>query len=403
MTCVAAIVLAGCGGAGSQTVFSPPGVAVPRTTEESIAQAHAVPQWQALNLAHRACPEAGPGEVQCDLLILNESPRGKVYGWGAPDIEVAYNLPSSSKGSGQIVAIVDAYDNPNVASDLAAYRRHYGLPKAQFYKYNQYGQQGHYPKGNTSWGAEIDLDVDMVSASCPNCTIYLIEVNDYNGRSIATAEREAAKLGAHIVSNSFGCVRCLGPRNVLEKAFETPGVTHVVSAGDRGYLTDVPMEFDSVVSVGGTVLSKSGSTYSEVVWPDTGGGCATHLAKPSWQRDPSCSGRTTNDVAAVAWNVAYYDTYGEGGWLISGGTSDAAPIIAGVFGLAGNAREQDGGKTFWTLTEKQRQENLHAIASGTNNCPPRLRGSYLCVAGTEEFGTYSGPTGWGTPNGIGAF
>ena len=316
MTCVAAIVLAGCGGAGSQTVFSPTGVAVPRTTEESIAQAHAVPQWQALNLAHRACPEAGPGEVQCDLLILNESPQGKVYGWGAPDIEAAYNLPSSSKGSGQIVAIVDAYDNPNVASDLAAYRRHYGLPKAKFYKYNQYGQQGHYPKGNTSWGAEIDLDVDMVSASCPNCTIYLIEVNDYNGRSIATAEREAAKLGAHIVSNSFGCVRCLEPRNVLEKAFEIPGVTHVVSAGDRGYLTDLPMEFDSVVSVGGTVLSKSGSTYSEVVWPDTGGGCATHFAKPSWQRDPSCSGRTTNDVAAVAWNVASYDTYGDGGWHI---------------------------------------------------------------------------------------
>ena len=223
MTCVAAIVLAGCGGAGSQTVFSPPGVAVPRTTEESIAQAHAVPQWQALNLAHRACPEAGPGEVQCDLLILNESPRGKVYGWGAPDIEAAYNLPSSSKGSGQIVAIVDAYDNPNVASDLAVYRRHYGLPKAQFYKYNQYGQQGHYPKGNTSWGAEIDLDVDMVSASCPNCTIYLIEVNDYNGRSIATAEREAAKLGAHIVSNSFGCVRCLGPRTSSKKHSKPPG------------------------------------------------------------------------------------------------------------------------------------------------------------------------------------
>ena len=162
------------------------------------------------------------------------------------------------------------------------------------------------------------------------------------------------------------------------------------------------MEFGSVVSVGGTVLSKSGSTYSEVVWPDTGGGCATHFAKPSWQHDPGCSGRTANDVAAVAWNVAYYDTYGAGGWLISGGTSDAAPIIAGVFGLAGNASKQDGGKSFWTLTEKQRQESLHGITSGTNDCPPHLRGSYLCVAGTDEFGTYSGPTGWGTPNGIGA-
>ena len=87
-----------------------------------------------------------PGEVQCELLILNKSPQDKEPGWGARDIEAAYNLPSSSKGSGQIVAVVDAYDNPNVASDLAVYRRHYGLPKAKFYKYNQDGQQSHYPE-----------------------------------------------------------------------------------------------------------------------------------------------------------------------------------------------------------------------------------------------------------------
>ena len=110
------------------------------------------------------------------------------------------------------------------------------------------------------------------------------------------------KLGAHVVSNSFGCVRSSAPRDVLEEAFEIPGVTYVVSAGDNGYLS-IPMEFDSVVSVGGTLLSKSGSTYSEIVWPDTGGGCAMNFAKPSWQHDPGCSGRTTNDVAALAWNV----------------------------------------------------------------------------------------------------
>ena len=144
------------------------------------SEAHPIPQWQAQNLAHRACPDAAPGEVQCELLIVNKSPQDKEPGWGARDIEAAYNLPSSSKGSGQIVAIVDAYDNPNVASDLAVYRSHYGLPKAKFYKYNQDGQQSHYPKGRRgNWGSEIDLDVEMVSASCPNCTIYLVEANSY--------------------------------------------------------------------------------------------------------------------------------------------------------------------------------------------------------------------------------
>ena len=208
------------------------------------------------------------------------------------------------------------------------------------------------------------------------------------------------KLGALITSNSFEC----NALRVVDrsKAFETPGVIYVAAAGDNGYGVGTPMAYGRVVSVGGTLLSKSGSTYSEIVWPDTGGGCATEVTKPSWQHDPGCSGRTTNDVAAVAWNVAQYDTYGSGGWRPVGGTSASTPIIAGVFALAGNATKQDG-EIFWTLTEKKRQEDLHVISSGTDACPPRLSGSYLCTAGTNEFGTYSGPTGWGTPNGIGAF
>ena len=126
---------------------------MPATIGQSTSEARAIPQWQAQNLAHRACPEARPGEMQCELLILNKSPQDKEPGWGARDIEAAYNLPSSSKGSGQIVAIVDADDNPNVASDLAVYRRHYGLPKAKFYKYNQDGQQSHYPERQHGAGA----------------------------------------------------------------------------------------------------------------------------------------------------------------------------------------------------------------------------------------------------------
>lgn len=374
-------------------------LSVPVITEQSAAQTHPIPQWQAQNLAHRACPEPAPGDVQCQLLISNENTHGKVSGLGAHDIEAAYNLPSSSKGSGQIVAIVDFYDNPNVASDLAAYRRHYNLPKAKFYKYNEDGQQSHYPKGKVGWGGEIDLDTQMVSASCPNCTIYLIEGNGFAPTDVVKSETEAVKLGAHIISNSFSCSMGGCPA----AAFDTPGITYVASAGDDGYGTSAPMAYATVVSAGGTILSKSGSIYNEVVWPDTGGGCATKITKPSWQHDPGCSGRTANDVAAVAWNVASYDTYGGSGWENASGTSVSAPIIAGIFGLAGNAKKQDGGKIFWSLSKKKLQADVHIIASGNNDCPPRLRGSYLCTAGSDEFGTYSGPTGWGTPNGAGAF
>ncbi len=376
------------------------GQSLPGTIDQSTSEARSIPQWQAQNLARRACPDVRPGQVQCDALILNRNPQDKAPGWSARDIEAAYNLPSSSKGSGQIVAVVDVGDNPNVASDLAVYRSHYGLPKAKFYKYNQDGQQSHYPKPNPNWGFEIDLDVEMVSASCPNCTIYLIEANRFfNSTDIDKAETEAVKLGAHIINNSFECsLHCFQP-----KAFGAPGVTYVASAGDSAYFAAEPSRFGSVVSVGGTLLSKRGSIYSEVVWPDTGGGCAPGVTKPSWQHDPDCSGRTANDVAAVAWDVAEYDSYIYSGWGTAGGTSIAAPIVAGAFALAENAAKQDGGKTFWTLSDKKRQEGLHVISSGSDGCPRRLRGSYLCMAGTDEFGTYSGPTGWGTPNGIGAF
>jgi subtilase family serine protease len=344
-----------------------------------------VPQRQ--DSAVRACPES-PGHAQCEVLMIKTGVAPDLAGWGPSDLQAAYHLPSATKGNGQIVAVVDAYDNPNVASDLAEYRSHFGLPPANFTKYNQKGQQGNYPKGNVGWGGEIDLDVQMVSASCPNCTIYLIEANSFD--DLLIAEKEAVKLGAHIVTNSWACAPCWGN---IKSAFNSPRVIYLACAYDDRYGSYGPAKLDNVVSVGGTVLAKKGSKFNESVWPDTGGGCATGITKPSWQHDPGCDSRTQNDVAAVAWDVAEYDSYGYRGWNTAGGTSVGTPLLAGIYGLAGNASSQHGGKTFWTLTAQQRKKYLHVIRGG----------SYLCTAGTRQYGTYSGPAGWGTPNGIGAF
>ena len=239
----------------------------------------------------------------------------------------------------------------------------------------------------------------MVSASCPNCTIYLVEANSNDTSDTETAETEAVKLGAHIVSNSFICYGSLdcGDPNYANY-FDTPGVTYVAAAGDDGYGFGAPMDFASVVSAGGTLLSKSGSTYSEVVWPDTGGGCVVGIAKPSWQHDPGCSGRTANDVAAVAWNVAIYDTYAHPVGSALPARALRRRLSPAAFALAGNSTKQDGGRTFWTLTKKRLEKDLHVISSGIDNyCPPSLAGSYICTAGTGQYETYSGPTGWGTP------
>jgi subtilase family serine protease len=391
---VLAIAAAACNG-GSPSV--------PAASDQTAGSSRTIPYWQATHSAVAACPGSRIDQFQCDALIEKTgiSRDTTIHGWTPPTLESYYNLPVSSKGSGQVVAVVDAYDNPNVASDLAEFRSEFDLGTANFTKYNQDGQTKNYPTGNTGWGVEIDLDVEMVSTSCPNCTIYLIEANNNSNTNLYDAEEEAVKLGATIVTNSWGG----GGGSPSGGAFDASGVTFLASAGDNGYGMQDPADYDTVVSVGGTTLMKSGSppAYSEQVWIDSGGGCSV-VTKPSWQHDPTCTNRTGNDISAIAAGVAEYDTYNEHGWITIGGTSVASPLMAGVFGLAGNSTKQDGGKRFWLLKKKKVKKYLHYISKGTvRGCPASLTGSYLCTAGTGQYKTYSGPSGWGTPNGIGAF
>jgi subtilase family serine protease len=383
---VAALAVAACNAGGVSNM--------PAASGQSAAQSRSIPDWQAKGLATRVCNDLRPGYAQCDALLVSGKVSPNVSGWGPIDFQTRYNLPSSTKGSGQIVAIVDAYDNPNATTDLATYRTNFGLGTANFTKYNQTGQTKNYPAGNHNWGLEEDLDIQMVSAVCPLCTIYLIEANSNNTGDLEAAEAEAVTLGAHIVSNSWGCPG--SNACVSNSFFNTSGVVYLASAGDGGYGTQAPAALASVVSVGGTVLAKSGSTYSETAWRGTGSGCATGVSKPSWQHDSGCSSRTMNDVSAVSFNAAEYDSYGYGGWITVGGTSVASPMLGGVYGLAGNASSENAGKSFWTIKKKLRKKELHDITSGSNgSCSP----SYLCTAGAG----YDGPTGWGTPNGVKAF
>jgi hypothetical protein len=389
---IAALAVAACNGGTSN---------LPGMTGQSGMPGQA-PSWQTTQSGSRVCADARPGYMNCDVLInsrqlSNTTELANPPGWAPADYQAVYKLPSGSKGAGQIVAIVDAFDNPNVTSDLAKYRTQYGLGTAKFTKYNQTGQKGNYPMGDQGWGLEEDLDVQMVSAVCPKCTIYLIEANDNSSTNLYAAVKEAVKLGAHIVSNSYGG----GGGSASGGAFSHAGVTYLASAGDGGYGMQDPADYKTVVSVGGTVLTKTGTKYTEAVWSSSGAGCSV-VTKPSWQKDPKCSLRTGNDVSAVAFDAAEYDSYGYGGFIQVQGTSISSPLLGGVYGLAGNAKTRQSGKAFWTSTK--RATTLHTISAGSvSNCPPSLSNTYLCKAGTKQFKTYSGPAGWGTPNGIGAF
>ena len=387
---VATLAIAACNGGAA---------GIPGTSGATTSQSHRVTDWQAKGYVP-ACPQV-VGKPTCLAILQSKSGISPaVAGWGPTDFQTRYNLPSSTKGSGQIVAIVDAYDNPNVASDLAQYRSNFGLGTANFTKYNQNGQTSGFPSGNTGWGVEIDLDVEMVSAVCPKCTIYLVEANGADTADLEAAEVTAVNLGAHIVSNSW---ICYGSDACVDSSkFDTSGVLYLASSGDGGYdQNGAPEALASVVSVGGTVLSKSGSNYNESAWNGAGGGCSNNgsgvgVTKPSWQHDASCTYRTDSDVSAVSLGVAEYDTYGYGGWFTVGGTSVASPMMGGVYALAGNASSQNAAQKIWKLKKKALKKELHDITSGSDGS---CGGSYLCT-GVKG---YDGPTGWGSPNGIKAF
>src|SRR6185437_15205086 len=173
--------------------------------------------------------------VLSDILghpVPNSSPSG----YGPSDLQSAYGLPSSTAGSGQTVAIVDAYDDPNAASDLAVYRSHFGLPACTtangcFRKVNQSGGTS-YPRHNGGWAEEISLDLDMVSAICPNCHILLVETSSASMTSLGTGVNTAVRLGATAISNSYGGSESSSDTSYDASYFNHPGVAITASSGD---------------------------------------------------------------------------------------------------------------------------------------------------------------------------
>ncbi len=388
---------------------------------ETTGSAHA--SQPALNSAnsgytHECAAPAAAGHKSCFALKRtgvksmaaaispNAIPSG--VGYGPSQLQSAYGLTSASasNGAGRTIALVDAYDYPTAASDLAAYRSAAGLPAANFTKVNQNGQTSPLPSpapASDDWTGEAALDLDMASAICPLCNIVLVEAQDDQGTGLYVAQNTAASMAGYI-SNSWG-----GSESSTDTSSDSSYFTHAsgivttVSAGDSDYGTSYPATSPKVVSVGGTALKTASNSrgWTESVWnttpgsEGTGSGCSAQEAKPSWQAALSlpagCNNRIDNDVAAdadPATGVAVYDTSNNnGGWNEIGGTSASSPMVAAMFALAGNAGATPAQDIY------QHTGNFFDVTSGNDgSCSP----SYLCTAGTG----YDGPTGWGTPNGL---
>ncbi len=345
------------------------------------------------------------------------------------DLHAAYSLPAETAlSSTQTVAVVDAFDDPTAEADLGVYDEQFGLPACTsangcFRKVNEEGKASPLPPVNGEWASEISIDVQMAHAICQDCHVLLVEAKSEEFTDLGAAVDAAVDAGATEISNSYA-----GPEEPAIASFftelnadfyENPGVVVTASSGDCGYLNeacpgepraaDFPADSPDVVAVGGTSLTDKKEAWSSTVWGEGGSGCSEIFAAPAWQSavsdfaDTGCgTERSVADVAAIGnpnTGVDVYDSTPEGtgqptGWGVWGGTSVASPIVAAEFALAGGSHgvAYPAATLYAHLGEGG---DLYDVVSGSNgSC-----GEISCQAAVG----YDGPTGVGSPIGLGAF
>jgi subtilase family serine protease len=331
------------------------------------------------------------------IRILRQNLAGPT-GISPAQMQVAYGFSQiANQGAGQTVAIIDAFDNPNVESDLAVFSTQFGLPPCTtqngcFQKVYATGTQ---PRGNTGWGLEMSLDVQWVHAIAPQAKIILVEAANNFNYALNHAVDVAVSMGASVVSMSYG-----GGENALEKMsdrhFRVPFVTFVASSGDNGHGAQYPAASPYVVGVGGTSLTiQNGGQYvSETAWVGSGGGISAYEPQPQYQVGiVSSTFRAVPDVSYDAdpnTGVPVYDSYGGYNWVQVGGTSMSAPQWSALFAIVNSSRVANGKQPLNGVLPYlyQLTADLHDVTTGSNGgC------GQLCNAGPG----YDEVTGNGTP------
>jgi hypothetical protein len=285
-------------------------------------------------------------------------------------------------GSGMTIGIVDAFDDPNIASDLAHFDSTYGLPAPpMFTKVNQTGGTT-YPAPNRGWATEIALDVEYAHAMAPGANILLVEANDNGGGNLDSAVQYAASHGAVAVSMSWGGGESSGETST-DSVFTYAGTTYMAASGDSGHPGIYPAYSPNVVAVGGTslTLTLQGEYSTESGWSGSGGGISQYESQPAYQNGvvtQSTTRRTIPDVAFDAnpsTGVIIYDTYGGSGSYSIGGTSAASPVMAGLTAIVDQGRSylfgrsSYNGRDFLNALYHLPQSDLHDILTGNNGFP----------------------------------
>jgi PKD repeat protein len=327
-------------------------------------------------------------------------------------LQQAYDLSylSQTGGTGDTVGIVDAYDDATAQSDLDTYRSNYGLSACDsgcFTKVNESGNASPLPAASSDWDTEISLDLDAVSAICPNCHILLVEASSSNQSDLQAAMQTAARLHANQISDSWTLT---GSGHVSN--YTPSGVPTVAATGDQGYVGSLtpgsdnyPAAFPGVTAAGGTSLAPAATSnargFSESAWSVTqtpdgpaggGSGCDVNESRPTYQPNMGCNGRAYADLSADADPNTGLEVVDDGNWGVLGGTSLAAPLIAAYYAITGidDTTSSTSGKWAYTTPDSALLNDITSGSNGTCSAYP-----YICTAGTG----YDGPTGMGSISG----
>ena len=352
------------------------------------------------------------------------------------DVLAAYNIPSTAHADGAIVALAE-FPSTNAMSDVNTYRAEFGIPALPACPtdsmgvptpggtacFARVGQDGTVNTVSTTdcpgWASEVALDMDMVSAACPDCSIVVVEGDPIAYNLPQMNQIAATVVGAAAVDNGWGKPES----GQSDSYFASPTTLSFAASGSNGYDDEddgpaaaiYPASAPNVISVGGTTLKAGGGgSYSEVVWNDdaslggggaSGSGCSTLFPMPSYQAASgfqfgSCKMRASVDIAAAAefcppmgcgfGGIAVYDI-DDGGWYPTVGTSTSSALAAAIMvrvGLAG----KDNHALFYANGGA-----FNDITSGNNDALGvcSTADKVLCTAGQQ----WDGPTGLGSPNG----
>ncbi|OMG70092.1 S53 family peptidase [Burkholderia ubonensis] len=313
----------------------------------------------------------------------------------------------ANQGDGVIVAIVDAYDDPRIESDLGVFSNAFSLPPCTTANgcFTKVYASGSKPRGDAGWSLEMALDVEWVHAIAPKAKIVLVEAASASFSDLMAAVDVAVQRGASVVSMSFGGNEFSGESG-FDGHFGAPGVTFVASSGDSGTGTEYPAASPYVVAVGGTTLSTDpyGNYVGEAAWSGSGGGVSSGEAEPAGQAAwpiPVAGKRGVPDVsydANPSSGFAVYDsvTYQrQAGWFQVGGTSAGAPqwsalvaIANSLRAAAGKARLSGTYDALYAAGKTAYGSNYHDVTTGTNGS---------CGAICTAAGGYDYVTGLGSP------